>query len=147
MLAFTITLVVLLPSLIRRVLRLERVSDVGDFAVRSQGTLITACIFVLGFSLVQAQSSVHHVEGLVTTEASRIKQVDRLLTRFGDPKLETVRAALFGYTKSIVADEFPLLPQGRGSEKTRVAFGPVSRGILANDPPPGRQASIYSDLL
>jgi len=142
-----VVVIVVVPRLVRRAFGLKRNDDAADYAIRAQGTLITACIFVLGFSLVQAQQTYHRVENQVSTEATLINQLDRLLVRYGEPKLEDVRQQLHSYARSIVADEWPELRRGKGSDKTRQAFGPVSRGVLAIEPGPGRQSAIYADML
>ena len=89
-----VTVVVLIPSQIRRLATLSSNSDAADWAVRASGTIITASIFVVGFSLVQTQSAFNRFEQQVSAEASTINQLNRLLTRFGDPKIAEIRAGL-----------------------------------------------------
>lgn len=142
-----ITVVVLIPGQIRCLAKPLANSDAAEWAIRGMGTIITASIFVLGFSLVQTQSAFNRVEQQVSAEASTVNQLDRLLTRFGDPKIAEIRAGLQAYTHSVIADEWPVLREGRGSNNTRAAFDPVSRGVLSLEPTAGRQATIYGEIV
>lgn len=85
--SFIVTAVVLVPRQLRRMARMKPDNDAADCTVRASATLITTCIFVLGFSLLQTQSAFNKVDQQVTSEASSINQLDRLLVRYGDPKL------------------------------------------------------------
>ena len=58
-----------------------------------------------------------------------------------------LRGALRDYANSIVSDEWPELREGRPSEQTTALFRPISRSILAIEPPPGRQSLIYAEML
>ncbi len=136
-----------LPRLVRRVVGLQPDQDATDFAVRAQATLITACIFVSGFSLVQAQSTYNRVENLVSGEANHINQLDRLLLRFGDTRVLELRGILLTYAKAVVADDWPQLALGLGSDRARQAFAPLSRGVLSIEATQGRQSSIYAEML
>jgi len=139
--------VVCLPPLIQRVPFLAP-SDPGfEFIIRMQAPLFTMTALVLTFTLVEAERNFRQVDANVTTEASQINQFDRLLARYGDPAADAARPLLRAYAQSIVKDEWPAMLDGGGSDKTRLAFLPVSRAVLAIDPKPGRQALIYSEML
>lgn len=119
-------LIVFLPRLIRLVPWL-RPSDVNtDFALRVQTTLFTMTSLVLAFSLVQADINFRQAEAAVSAEASRIDQLDRLLTRYGDHTAEEVRPLLRTYAQSIVQDEWRSMQYDNGNEKTR-ASSPTCR--------------------
>ncbi len=135
------------PRLVRRVAATADDKDGTEFAVRAQSTLMSICTVVLAFALVQAQSNFRKVEQLVAGEASHINQLDRLLARYGDPSLETIRQHLRTYAKSVVNDEWPELHRGVSSPKTGELFAPISRGVLAISPQPGRQSTIHTDMV
>lgn len=92
------------------------------------------CSLVLAFTLVQAESNFRKVDAIVSTEASQIDPLDRLLARYGDASAATVRQHLRAYARSIIDDDWPAMLQGNESEKTREAFSPASRGVLALNP-------------
>jgi hypothetical protein len=61
--------------------------------------------------------------------------------------LAMIRLSLRDYANSIVKDEWPELRKGRPSARTAALFRPISRSVLAIDPPPGRQSLIYAEML
>jgi hypothetical protein len=145
--AILAAVIVGLPSLVRR-LPWMRPSDANtDFVLRMQATLFTMTSLVLAFTLVEAETNFRKVDALVSSEASQLNRLDRLLTRYGDPAAEGVRPTLLAYAQSIVKDEWPAMLKGVPSEKTRVAFVPISRGVLSLDPQTNRQTMIYGEIL
>jgi hypothetical protein len=73
--------------------------------------------------------------------------MDRLLVRYDDPGVDSIRASLREYASSIVTDEWPELRKGKRSERTASLFRPISRGILAMQPAQGRQSLIFAEML
>ena len=138
--------------------KLLRIQVPGDQSQAAHDSLIVVTGFtavVLAFSLVQAEGNFRNLEAQVGTEAHNIAQLDRLLVRYGNPELflstsyaaDAIRVSLREYANSIVRDEWPELSKGRSSQRTRALFRPISRGVLAIDPPPGRQSLIYAEML
>ena len=80
-------------------------------------------------------------------EAVRINNLDRLLIRYGNPELETVRVALRTYAQSIVTDEWPEMDAGHMSPKTDALFKPVSKGVIEIKPANPREVAIYNEML
>src|SRR5258708_39164784 len=140
-------LVTVTPRLVRRVPLLAVGEENADLVLRIQVTLFTMTSLILAFTLVQAENNFRKVDAIVSAEASQIDRLDRLLARYGDATAVAVRASLRIYTRSIIDDDWPAMLRGDESEKTRQAFRPVSRGLLALSPAPGRQAEIYSAIL
>ena len=135
------------PFLREKLLRIQVPSDQSKAARDALGVVIGFTGFVLAFSLVQAHSNLRSLETQVGTEAHNLAQLDRLLVRYGDPGNGAIRVSLCEYANSIVRDEWPELSKGRPSERTAALFRPISRSILAIDPPPGRQSLIYAEML
>lgn len=73
--------VVLLPRLIRLLLPAVLTAENTDFIFRLHGTLFTLTGFALAFTLVQAQANSRNADSVMTTEASHINNLDRLLVR------------------------------------------------------------------
>lgn len=136
-----------LPSLVHRLPYLRTSNENNDFVLRMQATLFTMTSLVLAFTLVEAENNFRKVEQLVSTEASQINRLDRLLNRYGEEQVAELRLNLLAYTKSIVDDEWPAMLRGGRSDKTRLAFAPLSRGIFEIDPRPGRETTIYAEIL
>ena len=140
-------LMTFLPRVVRRIPALASNETNSDFVLRIQGTLFTMTSLVLAFTLVQADNNFRRVDALVSAEASQIDRLDRLLARYGDATAIAVRTHLRTYVRSIIEDDWPAMLRDSESEKTRQAFSPVSRGVLALNPSPGRQTEIYSEML
>ncbi|MBT8524454.1 DUF4239 domain-containing protein [Polynucleobacter paneuropaeus] len=110
-------------------------------------SVVVLCSLVLTFSLLQVLDDVHKVDALVATEATQINNLDRALTRYGDPSAEAVRPALISYAKSIVQDEWPMLLRGQGSQATLDKFKPVSQGIFRLQPHGERQTALFGKAI
>ena len=139
-----------LPMLLWRLRPLTSDKDGVDFATRGQSTVIGFLAIVLSFSLVSAQANLHAVETMVSEEASQLNQLDRLLLRYGDPKVAEMRGLLAAYGQSIVGEEWPLLARGdRSGLDSRLSepFAQLSRAVFSIDPAPGRQIQIYDQIL
>jgi hypothetical protein len=139
-------LIGLLPKLLGVISKTIHDNANTDFVLRMQTTLFSITGLVLAFSLVQADINFRQVETYVSTEAARIDQLDRLLTRYDDANVLKIRGLLRAYAESIARDEWPTMNE-RGNRKTNQAFGPLSRQILSIDPAPGRQTLVVGEML
>ena len=135
------------PFLREKLLRIQVPADHSQAANNALGVVIGFTGVVLAFSLVQAHGNLRTLEAQIGTEAHNLAQLDRLLVRYGDPSNGVIRLSLRDYAKSIVKDEWPELRKGRPSARTAALFRPISRSVLAIDPPPGRQSLIYAEML
>jgi hypothetical protein len=135
------------PFFREKVLRIRVPSVHSEATDKALAVVISFTGLVLAFSLVQANGNLRNLETQVATEAHNIDQMDRLILRYGDSAISALRGPLRDYANSIVRDEWPELRKGRPSEQTTALFGPISRSILAIEPPPGRQSLIYAEML
>jgi hypothetical protein len=135
------------PFLRAKVLRIRLATAFSEATDKALNVVINFTGLVLAFSLVQATGNYRNLETQVGTEAHNLAQMDRLILRYGDPANSAIRIALRDYANSIVMDEWPELSKSRGSERTAALFAPISRSILAIDPPAGRQSLIYAEML
>ena len=136
-----------LPSLVHRLPWLVTNNENNDFVLRMQATLFTMTSLVLAFTLVEAESNFRKVDSLLATEASQINRLDRLLSRYGDDSAGDLRLHLLAYAKAIVDDEWPAMLRGERSDKVRLAFASLSRGILEIEPRSARETTIYAEIL
>jgi hypothetical protein len=152
--AVLVLLLVYLPRLIQRVpwfapsdAQFAPSDAHTDFVMRTQATLFTMTSVLLVFTLIQADINFREADSLVSAEAARIDQLDRLLTRYGDEAAHAVRPLLRTYALSIPHDEWPKMLKGRGSDATSRAFTQISRRILAMQPATTRQTLIMGEML
>jgi hypothetical protein len=134
-------------KLIRRSVGIESLSRGGKLASDLHPSVVVLCSLVLTFSLVQVLDDVHKVDTLVAIEATQINNLDRILTRYGDPSAEAVRPALHTYAKSVVQEEWPALLKGQGSQATLDKFKPVSQGIFRLQPHGERQTALFGKAI
>jgi hypothetical protein len=118
-----------------------------NFAFSIRDTIATTLGAMIAFAMVEALGDYHSIATIVSTEASQINNLDRLLTRYGDHQFDEIRKDLIIYAQSIVHDEWPELYLGYRNEKTQKAWAPISRGALKIHPTNQREASLYSDIL
>jgi hypothetical protein len=144
------TLVLLLVGVswgVRNVLGLALSDTHVDFVMRVEMTLFSMTSLVLVFTLVQADLNYRQADALVSAEGSRIDQLDRLMARYGDPKVEALRPLLHDYTRSIIRHEWPAMLSSAGNPETTKSFAVISHRILAVEPVTPRQSLIVGEML
>lgn len=144
--AMIVSLMAGLPFVVRRIPWMTPSDLNTDFVVRTQATLFTMTSLVLTFTLVQADINYRQADSLVTNEASRIDQLDRLLTRYGDADVAKARPMLRAYATSLVKDEWPVMLNDQRHENTAEAFAALSRRILAINPATERQNLVLAEM-
>jgi len=125
----------------------DEIKKTDDFLLGVRTALIGMCSLVLAFSLVTVIGNFNRAEAAAAAEASLINNMDRMMVRYGHTDASELRDELLAYTKSIVEDEWPLLSQWHGSDKTRALFVPISQGVIAIQPAAGRQNVIYTEMV
>lgn len=125
----------------------DEIKKADDFLIATRATVIAMCSLILAFSMVTVIGNYNKADAAATAEASLINNMDRMMARYGDPTVEALRKNLLVYTQSIVNDEWPLLSEGRGSDKTRELFASISKGVIAIQPGAGRQSVIYTEMV
>ena len=119
-----------------------------DFVMRVEVTLFSMTSLLLVFTLVQADTNYRQADALVSAESSRIDQLDRLMARYGDPKVAELRPLLTDYTRSILQQEWPaMLRNAAGHEQTAKTFAVISHRVLAIEPATPRQSLLFGDML
>jgi len=104
-------------SFFQKVRSADEIKKADDFLIATRATVIAMCSLILAFSMVTVINNFNKAETAAAAEASLINNMDRMMVRYGDPEVAAMRSSLMAYTKSIVEDEWPLLSQGKGSEK------------------------------
>jgi hypothetical protein len=139
--------VTLLPFLVQRIPWMTPSDPNTEFVIKIQATLFTMAALVLAFTLVQTDSYNRKVEALISTEASQINRMDRLLALYGTDTASALRSHLMDYTGSIVKDEWSAMAKGQASDATHRAWDSLSRSVLAIVPQNSRETAIFGELM
>jgi hypothetical protein len=99
-------LIVVIPLIMRSLPIVAPTPENTEFVMRIQGTLFVMSGFALAFTLAQAQANVRHVDALVAAEAAHINNLDRILTRYGEPSVAAIRPDLMTYANSVATLEW-----------------------------------------
>ena len=102
---------------------------------------------LIGFLLNQAQTGYREVENIVSIEAGRINNLDRLLLRFGSEQALNIRVKLMAYIESIINNEWLDLQHGEGSHVTHLIWRSISQEAFKLDPITPKQLSLYGDII
>jgi len=81
---FSILYLGLIPRVLQSIPFFSPTEDSTRLGLSLFGSIITLSGLLIGFLLNQAQSNFREVQSLVSQEAGRINNLDRLLTRYGD---------------------------------------------------------------
>lgn len=147
LICFFVILLDIAPRLLQTIPAFAPSQDSTRLGLSLFGSIITLSGLLIGFLLNQAQTNLREVQTLVSQEAGRINNLDRLLTRYGDPAVAVIRQELFEYMNSVVNDEWPLLEKGLGSKKTHMLWRGISRKIMSLEPVTNRQIAMYTDII
>ena len=132
---FFVVMLDILPRFVQSIPMLAPTQDSTRLGLSLFGSIITLSGLLIGFLLNQAQTNFREVQSLVSQESGRINNLDRLLTRYGDPAIAQIRKELFEYMNSIVNDEWPLLVDGEGCNN------------MSLEPSTNRQTAMYTDII
>lgn len=141
-----VALISILPLIVQRFPPLYPNEKNTDFVIRTQATLFTMTSLVLAFTLVQTDINFRQADALVSSEAARIEQLDRLLTRYGDAEVAAGRPLLRAYALALARDEWPNMLDDERHESSMRTFGALSRHILAINPTTERQNLVLAEM-
>lgn len=144
---FFVVLLDVIPRILQTFPLFAPTEDSTRLGLSLFGSAMTLSGLLIGFLLNQAQTNFREVQSLVSRESGQINNLDRLLVRYGDPAISSVRKELFQYMNSIVNDEWDLLKVGQGSKETHMLWRGISRKLLSLEPQTNRQTAMYTDIL
>lgn len=108
----------LLAALVYRVLvRRWMPPEATSQLLNSHRLVLTLTGLVLGFALLEVQSNFRETNEVVQQEAHTLDLTSRELRHIGIPGAAEVRSRLLDYGHAIVTIEWPLLAQGKRSDK------------------------------
>lgn len=122
----------LLAALVHRILvRRWLPHEATDQLLDSHRMVLTLTGLVLGFALLEVQSNFRETNEVVQQEAHTLDLSSRELRHIGIPGAAHVRDQLLDYGHGIVTIEWPLLAQGKRSEKLDAQYSELLQ--LATD--------------
>lgn len=130
---------------LRRLFRLHSSEDETESAVSLMQVVAAYIGILIAFAGVQVWQDFSDAENAVHQEASTAAQLYRDLATYG-PETMSTRQDLRAYTASIVTDEWPLLSEGKASEKTEVKLFRLFDAIGKLRPADNRDSAIYSEI-
>jgi hypothetical protein len=128
---------------LRRVLRLQSTEDDREHAVSLMQVVAAYIGILIAFAGVQVWQEFTNAENSVHREAASAAELYRDLATYG-PETMPARQDVRSYVASIVRDEWPLLPQGKSSERTDVALFALYEDIGKIHPIDNRDTTIYA---
>ena len=124
------------------------VQDVdSDFIAGLHAALFTITFLTLGYCLVNASDTVDAYQQNVVAEANDLKSLDILLTLYDKKESRALRQNLRDYANSIVHDEWPLLAERMGSDRTLNLQRQLRADLAQLNPTTGKELVIYSAIL
>ncbi len=140
--------IAVLSSLLRLVSDKLKLGDYdGDILDTATQNTLSGAFVVLGFSLVLVMGTNDRFESDVTTEATRIVSMDRLLILEGSPQAGVLRTQLKAYSNSVVSDEWPALASGRGSKQTGNYLQALFNGLEQLQPQGARGTALFGEIV
>lgn len=133
---------------LRALLPIRDDKETFDITIRIMPTILSLTAFVLAFAIVQANTELARAAKVAADEATGIAQLDRLLLRIDPSVTVPARAALAAYARSIVADEWPHMQEGRdgfGHATTRARMKAFNEALDLVEHGGARKSAMLSD--
>lgn len=131
---------------VQKVLRLKVNAEEREVAINLMQVVAAYVGIMIAFAGVQVWQDFTDSKHSVSQEAATAMEFYQDLTIFG-PETMPARKALRAYVTSIVVDEWPLLAEGGGSEKTEELLHRVFNEVGKLNPTDNRSSAIYSEML
>jgi len=122
----------------------KNVKEGGVLLYRAVGVLL---IFMLSLNFVDMRSEYVQVESSVKLEAGRLGDVFGDLEKFGTHKTNQLINKLLEYTNIVIHEEWPLLAQGRFSQKAQNLYQEITYGIFSLKPESSFQKELHKFLI
>lgn len=130
---------------LRRLLWLHSAQHQTEIAVSLMQVVAAYIGILIAFAGVQVWQDFTDAQNAVHREAASASQLYRDMATYG-PETLNARQNLRLYVASIVKDEWPLLPQGRTSERTDAKLFELFNAVGKIHPKDNRDTAIYSEI-
>jgi len=131
---------------IQKLLRLKVSVEEREVAINLMQVVAAYVGIIIAFAGVQVWQDFTDSENAVSSEAATASQLYQDLVIFG-PEARRAQQSLRTYVISIADDEWPMLAEGKGSERTQRALERVFADIGKLAPNDDRSSAIYAEML
>jgi hypothetical protein len=118
--------------------------EVAGYFLSIVGTLYAV---LLGFIVVDSMQQMQNVRVLISTEASGLANIFLVADGLPAEKKTMIRGDCRDYAQAVIDDEWPLLQEGRYSQKTFHSVFRIWKEITNLDPATPRQQQLQQQLL
>jgi len=129
---------------VRKVLRLQSTEDDREHAVSLMQVVAAYIGILIAFAGVQVWQDFSDAQNGVHREAATAAELYRDLNTYG-PETQPQKQALRAYMESVVRDEWPLLSEGKPSERTEVALFRLFQAVGQIHPKDNRDSAIFTE--
>lgn len=129
---------------LRKALRLQSTEDDREHAVSLMQVVAAYIGILIAFAGVQVWQDFSDAQSGVHREAAAAAELYRDLTTYG-PETVPQRRELRAYTASVIADEWPMLAEGKPSIRTEITLFRLFQGLGAIHPKDERDSTIYAE--
>jgi hypothetical protein len=134
------------PLVVRRWVTLDKLSTNNEVAGFKFATVGVLYAVLLAFSIIVVWEKFNDAEATVEREAGAAAAIYHLLPSLDPPRANAARKALTAYLKSVVADEWPAMAQGRASRTTWQALGAIYTALLTQPKAPSDDATVEAEI-
>jgi hypothetical protein len=135
------------PILVRRRVRLERLSNNNEVAGFKFATIGVLYAVLLAFAVVVVWEKFSDAEDEVAQEAGAVATIYRLLTGAEGPSAATLREDLTAYVHAAIGDDWPAMAHGHSSPAANQALDHLYAGVLSFHPADQRGAALFAETL
>lgn len=123
---------------------LDRHQNFLDAMLSIVGTLVS---ILLGLLVAAALDHYHSLEQNVDSEATNISQIFRLTFGVPEPARTSIRKLCFVYCQQVVDEEWPLMAQGKHSDKVFLTYVELMKEIVKFKPADNGETNLHSALI
>jgi hypothetical protein len=123
---------------------LKKNHEVAGFLIGIIGALYGV---LLGFIVVAVWEDYKDVEDITSKEVNILSDLYRDCSAISHAEAKEAQNAIKAYTQSVIADEWPHLKWGGGSEKTISIYDQLPRTIYKINPDSAREEIIYASII
>jgi len=135
-------------AIFKRIFKNKEISENDeDFLSATLAGLITLACITIGFAYSIAIGNLNEADSDLFKEATKIVNLNRLLSLDGSPAALEAKRNLNLYGVSIVQDEWPKMVNGQHSDKTTALIKQTQENINHIDPITSKQQSIFNKII
>ena len=143
-----IFLIYIFNTIFKKLFKTVEISENDDdFLLSALGGLITLACITIGFAYSIAITNLNQADSDLFREATKIVNLNRLLTVEGSPNALAAKKYLDLYGDSIVKDEWPEIIKGGFSQQTTILVKKMQETINKIDPVTMKQQSLFSQIM